>query len=188
MKESDLTEEDIEALPKYPYIEAVIADRSKGKLKEGVDSFLLYNRATDEYQLIKGNTNTTSTVSSVSDEVIGKEEKDKEVGKPTDDQFIAWAESLPIVRPKDYSGPMPKPFENKFSLQKKKGKWNIAKIKEQTKVITSKLGVEYDWDKWSNLGFMSWTEKKAESLGLPFKWKNAEKEGYTVKYNLSRGK
>ena len=40
-----------------------------------------------------------------------------------------------------------KPFENKFSLQKKKGKWNIAKIKEQTKVITSKLGVEYDWDK-----------------------------------------
>ena len=188
MKESDLTEEDIEALPKYPYIEAVIADRSKGKLKEGVDSFLLYNRATDEYQLIKGNTNTTSTVSSVSDEVIGKEEKDKEVGKPTDDQFITWAESLPIVRPKDYSGPMSKPFENKFSLQKKKGKWNIAKIKEQTKVITSKLGVEYDWDKWDKRGKLSWSPIKAKNLGLPYRWGNAEKEGYTVKYNLSRGK
>ena len=85
MKESDLTEEDIEALPKYTYIEAAIADRSRGKLKEGVDSFLLYNRATDEYQLIKGNTNITPSVSSkVIDQIDQTVKKTTTALNPTD--------------------------------------------------------------------------------------------------------
>ena len=103
-----------------------------------------------------------------------------------DGDFIAWAKSLPEKRSEaseDYKGNLQGPFKKSSN----KG-WYIEKIKERTKVVTSKLGVKYTYDMYYKLPSLSWTSARAKELGLPFKWKNAERDGFTVTYDLSGDK
>ena len=103
-----------------------------------------------------------------------------------DGDFIAWAKSLPEKRSEaseDYKGNLQGPFKKSSN----KG-WYIEKIKERTKVVTSKLGVKYTYDTYFKLPSLSWTNARAKELGLPFKWKNAERDGFTVTYDLSGDK
>jgi len=103
-----------------------------------------------------------------------------------DGDFIAWAKSLPEKRSEaseDYKGNLQGPFKKSSN----KG-WYIEKIKERTKVVTSKLGVKYTYDMYFKLPSLSWTNARAKELGLPFKWKNAERDGFTVTYDLSGDK
>jgi len=100
-----------------------------------------------------------------------------------DGDFIAWAKSLPEKRSEaseDYKGNLQGPFKKSSN----KG-WYIEKIKERTKVVTSKLGVKYTYDMYFKLPSLSWTNARAKELGLPFKWKNAKRDGFTVTYDLT---
>jgi len=105
--------------------------------------------------------------------------------QPGNGDFLKWAKDIPekvseakeLYGVKDYKGGIVQANVD-----------SIAKIKDRTKVVTSKLGVKYTYDMYFNLPSLSWTNARAKELGLPFKWKNAERDGFTVTYDLSGDK
>ena len=101
-----------------------------------------------------------------------------------DADFLEWVNALPTSASdaakelgiNNYKGLLQGAF-------KKRGGFNIKRIKDVTKIVTANDGKEYTYKMWQSLP-KNWTKNIAASYGLPFKWSDAEKT-HEVKYNLS---